>query len=373
MPLSLSVALDYSSALLFGPTMKHFEIALTNYRPLRYSHIKIAPGADYVLTADPWSYLHSYLINGHEKRRGKNKSNHERAIFYLGLAQNFYRASDAAELPAKATLLYYGMLNLVKVWLCVMGVELEKNIEHHGLTLPLKKQQDIVVSGPVTGSVSIFAEFAKALGTPVGAKRNMSLTDSISCVPELHSTTRSFAPNEKQRFLSVSIDFLTDNTHSQLLTSMSWDKKAEGLVKSSKIHSGARATYFDQPKLEQHRVVMRSKTVRRPSNWKNVTRAYNAILNEYDDFDVCSLLTRGGYQYYLDLEPSDYHHLCYTLVVMYYLGTAARYRPTAMNEIFIGELRQSVTEACAICPRQFLYQLAGRITESSCVIPFAQV
>lgn len=96
-----------------------FEIAATNYRPLRYSHIKIAAGEDYVLTADPWSYLHSQLLKDANSKRGKNRANTERAIFYLGLAQNFFRASDAAELPAKATLLYYGMLNLVKVWLSV--------------------------------------------------------------------------------------------------------------------------------------------------------------------------------------------------------------------------------------------------------------
>lgn len=353
--------------------MEEFEVALTNYRPLRYSHIKVAPGADYVLTADPWSYLHSHLQKELRGSRGKNRSNRERAVFYLGLAQNFYRASDAAELPAKATLLYYGMLNLAKVWLSVSGVELERSYEHHGLTLPLGKAFNIEVAGPSAGVISIFGEFAKELGTPILAKELLTFESAISRVPELHSIRKSRASLEKQRFLSVDIQFLTDTCHKQLVTSLSYDKKAEGLVRTAKILSGARKKYFNEPLSYQGQVHLVSDKVRRPSNWKNLTKSYNAILREYDEFDLCSLLTRGGYKYYLDLKPGKYHHLCYTLMAMYFLGTAARYRPTAMNQLLDGDLRQSVTEACAICPRQFLYQLTCRITDSICVIPYAQI
>lgn len=353
--------------------MTSYKRALTDYRPLRYSHIKIEPGADYVLTADPWSYLHSYLLKDAQGRRGKNKANRERAIFYLRLAQNFYRASEAADLPAKATLLYYGMLNLVKVWLSVRGIELEKIIEHHGLTLPLGRGMNIEVSSAAPGSIFIFAEFAKALGKPVRAKSTVTLQTVISQVPELHSTRKSFSPTEKQKFLRVEIQFLTDPDHKKLLTSVSYNKRTEGLVKFAKIYYGQRKKYFKSPETENDRVILFSGIERKPKNWKNLKRAYNAILKEYEDFDLCSLLTRKGYLYFINLEPLEYHHLCYTLIVMYYLGTAARYRPTAVNQILNGDLRQSVTEACAICPRQFLYQLASRITNSLCVIPYAQI
>ena len=353
--------------------MAEFEPALTNYRPLRYSHIAIPPGADYALTADPWSYLHSCLLRGHEKRRGKNRENFDRAIFFLELAQNFYTAADAADLPAKATLLYYGMLNLAKVVLSTSGVELEKTYEHHGLTLPLKTKRTIEVSNPGAGQVLIFAEFARLLGAPVNAKATLTLEEAIAGVPELHSARSAFSPEEKNRFLGVDIRFLTDPGHRALVTAMVYDKKAEGLVKQSKIYAGERKKYFKPPETKNGQVWLVSKNIRRPSNWKNLTRAYNAILGEYDSFDICSILTRNGYQYYLDLSPSAYHHLCNSLIVMYYLGTAARYRPTAINEVLSGDLRQSVTEACAICPRQFLYQIASRVTGTLCVIPFAHI
>lgn len=353
--------------------MAEFEPALTNYRPLRYSHISVPPGADYALTADPWSYLHSFLLRGHDKRRGKNKQNFDRAIFFLELAQNFYNAADAADLPAKATLLYYGMLNLAKVVLSTSGVELEKTYEHHGLTLPLKTKRTIEVLNPGGGQVSIFAEFARLMGTPVSAKATLTLEEAIAGVPELHSARRAFSPEEKNRFLGVDIRFLTDPGYKALVTAIVYDKKAEGLVKQAKIYAGERKKYFKPPETKNGQVWLLSNNSRRPSNWKNLTRTYNAILCEYEAFDICSILTRNGYQYYLDLSPSTYHHICNSLIVMYYLGTAARYRPTAINEVLSGDLRQSVTEACAICPRQFLYQMASRVTGTLCVIPFAHI
>lgn len=347
--------------------------ALTDYRPVRYSHIKISPGEDYVLTADPWSYLHSHILNDLSGRRGRNRENRERALFYLGLAQNFYRAADAAELPAKATLLYYGMLNLVKVWLSVRGTKLESSIEHHGLTLPLGREPVTEVQSPSKGQISIFAEFAKALGKPVAAKTQVRFPEAIAQVPELHSSRRSFAPEAKQHFLRVDIEFLTDSGHNKLFTRLSYNKRTEGLIDSKKLYKGLRKGYFKEPQFEGDRVSLMSKKVRSPSNWKNIGITYKRILKEYDEFDLCSILTRNGYRHFVNLAPGQFHHLSYTIMAMHFLGTAARYRPTMVNDILNSDLRQSITEACAICPRQFLYQLASRITDSECVIPFAEI
>lgn len=347
--------------------------ALTDYRPIRYSHIKIAPGEDYVLTADPWSYLYSYLRNDLDGRRGINRKNRERAIFYLGLAQNFYRASEAAELPAKATLLYYGMLNLVKVWISIRGVGLETRIEHHGVSLTLGNNAVAEVQTQSQNNISIFAEFAKALGKPVASKNSVTLRDAIAQVPELHSAWKRISTTSKQHFIAVDIDFLTDPEHKKLVSVMAYNKKTEGLINNQKIYRGARKAYFNKPEVRGDQVCLLSKTVRRPTNWKNISISYRRFLQEYDQFDLCSILTRGGYRHFVNLEPREYHHLSYTLLVMFCLGTAARYRPTMMNEVLNGDLRQSVTEACAICPRQFLYQLACRITSSECVIPYAEI
>lgn len=347
--------------------------ALTNYRPLRYSHVKVGPGEDYVLTADPWSYLHGFLIGEGVRHRGQNRENRERAVFYLRLAQNFYRASEAAEMPAKSTLLYYGMLNLVKVWLSVLGTRLETTHETHGLTLPPSRSSSVVVQSITANQISIFGEFAKALGTPVSSRTTVSLKNALAQIPELHAARMSFDPNLRQHFIRVGIEFLTDANHDELIAVMSYMKKTEGIVGGHKIYRGARARYFEAPRNIDDRVYLQSRRTRWPSNWDNLSISYSKFLREFDEFDICSILTREGYRHFLNLKPGEFHHLCYTLLVMHFLGTAARYRPTMMNDILEGNLRQAVTEACAICPRQFLYHLASRITERECVIPFAEI
>lgn len=353
--------------------MENFIPAWIGNRPLLYSHIKISPGEDSVPTADPWSYLYSQLLQGTREQQGKNEKNLKRAIFYLGLAQNYYRASDAADLPAKATLLYYGMLNLVKVWLSTRGVELETLREHHGLTLPLGSTLVVGIHVPPKNSISIFAEFSEALGKPFEVQEPVSLHDAILQVPELYSTRRSSSQEAKQNFLHVDIQFLTDPDHGKLVTTLNYNKRDEDSVESGKIYQGARKEYFEEPIADGERVRLLSKRVRRPASLKNSSVQYRKILKEYDEFDLCTLLTRKGYRYYINLEPGPYHHLAYTFLILYYLGTAARYRPMAMDQILDGDLRQSVTEACAICPRQFLYQLTCHITKSVCVVPDAEI
>jgi len=86
-----------------------------------------------------------------------------------------------------------------------------------------------------------------------------------------------------------------------------------------------------------------------------------------------SILTPAGYRYYCDLEPGVFHHLCYSLMALFFIGSIVRYRPTAVGDTFAGELRPLATESLALIPRQFLYQIAGRIVGKECVVPFARI
>jgi hypothetical protein len=70
---------------------------------------------------------------------------------------------------------------------------------------------------------------------------------------------------------------------------------------------------------------------------------------------------------------SDFHHLAWTLMLMFYIGTVARYRPVAAREAMEGDLRPLFSEAVAVCPRQFLYQLTSMITKRICSVPHASL
>ena len=116
-------------------TLEKGEPAKLNYNELRYAHINSKAGEYQILTSDPWAFAQRTLTEQLAKKRGKNRENLERAIYFANLAEDFYAAASNSGLATKGTLAYYFMLNLAKAYLASKGVELEKKPEHHGLSL----------------------------------------------------------------------------------------------------------------------------------------------------------------------------------------------------------------------------------------------
>jgi hypothetical protein len=355
---------------------RHFEKgnpALYKYQDVKYFHFAVPPGTSYVLTADPWAFLQAWLVQRLPKKRSKNRQCLTRARYYSQLAADFYHAAEATEFPIKATIAYYGMLNLVKCFLSVRGIELESTWEHHGLTLPLNTKQTIQVSKPSDG-ISIFAEFAKLLGKPVSSSHTLSIKDVICHIPELHEMTHSLGqlPWSRRKFLPIQIDFLVNNSKDKLFTEIKYEKRNEARVNTDKFEKGARKGYFIKRGEENGWIIYRSKN-RKPVSQKNFPQIYHNIQSEYSHFDLTSLLTRSGYKYYCDLQPGRYHHLSFALALLFYLGSVARYKPTEVEELTTGEFSPLVSEALAVIPRQFLYQLVSSTTGNVCVIPQAKL
>lgn len=344
------------------------ELAKNKYNEVRYSHIPIRPGQPAVLTADPWAFLHGALLQKINHSRGNNREKFQRANYYARLAEDFYSAAKATELPSKGTLLYYGMLNLTKCLLSVNGVPLETTHEYHGLKLPLGTKFQVEVAGTPSNAISIFEEFCKLLGTPINGKHVVELKDAFTHIPELHSVCADLNFMRRKKFLPIKIDFLVNKKRDYLFTEVVFDKKHEQPLLTSRFLKDRRAQYFKEGFPRDGAITYRSKARKRLNDWD---RVYANVLKEYERFNIASILTRAGYTYYCDLSPGQYHHLAYSLLTMFYLGTAARYRPTEVEEVMSGEFRPLANETSAICPKQFLYQIASRVTERVCVIPFA--
>lgn len=343
--------------------------ALYKYQNVKYFHFDVLPGTPYVLISDPWSFLQAWILQKIPGKRSTNRECFTRAKYYCQLAENFYKAANATEFPIKATLTYYGMLNLVKCFLSVRGVELESTLEHHGLTLPLKKKQLVRVHN-LSDSISIFAEFAKLLNKPVSKQKDLKVHNLICHIPELHEITYSLGqlPWSRRKFLPVQIDFLVNSRKNKLFTEIKYKKQQETRVDTSKFHKEDRKDYFHDQVEDNGCLVYRSKNQKSVNN-ANFPTIYRNIQKDYRKFDLVSLLTRSGYKYYCDLKPDCYHHLSYSLAFLFYLGSVARYRPTEVEELLISELSPIVSEAIAAIPMQFLYQLLGLITNNVCVVP----
>jgi hypothetical protein len=201
----------------------------------------------------------------------------------------------------------------------------------------------------------------------------LSIKDVIGHIPELHEMTYSIGqlPWSRRKFLPVHIDFLVNKAKDKLFTEIKYEKGNEARVNAAKFSKGARKEYFVKRE-ENGWVIYRSKN-RKSLSQDNFPQIYRNIQKEYTRFDLASLLTRSGYQYYCDLQPGPYHHLSFSLALLFYLGSVARYRPTEVEELTTGELSPLVSEALAVIPRQFLYQLVSSTTGNACVIPLAKL
>ena len=343
------------------------------YQRVKFYPFGNQPADSLLLTSDPWSFLFAWLTQKQPKR-GPRRALFRRALYYADLAEGFYDAAEKAPLPTKATLAYYGMLNLVKCFLSVRGVELETQYEHHGLTIPHDQERQIKVRAPDPNSISIFHEFAAQFGKPVSSTHSMSLGTLCSHLPEIHEMAFSLGllEWEKRKFLPLKISLSVNNAKTHVFTEVAYEKKSEARVPIRKFMGGARKDYFQMVSSDAQGITFRSRRKKavNSTNWPVI---YRNICRDFESFDIVCLLSRGGYLYYCDLRSGPYHHLCMSHALMFYLGTAARYRPTEMTGILRGEFRPLVTEALELCPRQFLYQLVSHTTQKVCVVPHAKL
>ena len=349
--------------------------ATFNHARVVYSPFGAEPGAQFVLTADPWSFL-TATINQRLKEgpRGANRIRLERALYYSDLAESFYDSARASELPAAGTLAYYGVLNLVKCYLSLNAVDLETRIEHHGLSLPLGKEQTIQVSAPSSTSLNIFEEFARLLGKPVTAKGEVTLEEVSGHLPELHEMafTLGHLPGNKRGFLPIDIRFLMPEANHRIYTEVCFQKKQLTRVNTQAFYSGARKSHFKSAEHRDDEIAHRS-VRKKTCTWENLPRKYRNICNDYANFDIASLLTPRGYTYYCDLRKPKWHHLSYSLLMMYYIGTAARYRPSEMSTLLHSDMRPLISEALAVIPGQMLYHLVSLCTSRNCVVPHSTI
>lgn len=348
------------------------ESALYQYNTIRYSFVELNAGEQQILTNDPWAFLSSNLQLRYTKSRGNNKAKIERAIYFAGLAEDFYRAAENTALPAKGTLLYYGMLDLVKCLLSLNDVPLESMHEHHGLALPIGKKQTIEVKGRMQGAVNVFYEFSNLMGKPVKGGHEIQFQQALSHVPEVHSIYTSLGHLKKRKLLPVSIEFQVNTARDKIFTEVIFDKEQEAKVEVGKFYKGERKGYLKEGYPRDGKVVYRAARRKSFTN-DNIHRIYKNILAEYKKLDIVPILTKQGYRYYVDLRPGGLAQLSYSLLSMFYLGSAARYRPLEVNSLLEGELRPLVSEFVSLSPRQFMYQMVSIITNKECVIPFAAI
>lgn len=333
-----------------------------------------------MLTSNPWNYLDTWLnneING-IKKRTERMERLEKSKYFLALAQDFQVAADFTKLPAKGTLTYYSILNLIKVFLLLKGTDLEKTHEHHGLTLPSGETKILKTTSQGNDTLNIFAKFCELIGNPINSGDLICLDEMISEIPEVHEMVFNIGKltTNKRKFLPIEIDILTNTPkRSFLICEIKYDKKHEKIMQVSKFKSGVLQAKLKACGADKNWIIYKTKerinyTNDSDRSWKS---NYKRIQDELITMGVAVILTRAGYRYYLNLQPQAHRPLVYYVALMYYIGAVARYRPTLYNDVLAGEYQAVLNETLETCPSQFLYYMASLITGKVCAVPMAKL
>lgn len=201
------------------------EIALFRYNKLRFSFANLKAGDQQILTSDLWSLINSHLQQKISKSRDPNKTFLERALYFSSLAESFYKAANSVLLPTRATLLYYGMLNLVKCFLSYQKIELETVHEHHGLNLPLGTSGQVQAKPKSTEGVNIFATFSELMGKKISHPLTINFRQAVTNIPEIHSLCHSLELINKRKLLPISVEILTNSDHNKFFTEVIIDNR----------------------------------------------------------------------------------------------------------------------------------------------------
>lgn len=361
------------------------EVALRDYKTVKYFPFKNTAGSPFILTSEPFDYLEAFLsseLNSISRdSSGKKRENLNKAIYFTKLSQDFYISSLTAKMPSKGTLLYYSFINLVKVYLIKNGYDLETKMEHHGLTLPSENTNVLKLIKNGDEGISIFHEFAKTIGKEVNNidGNEIKFEDLLRNLPEIHeiSYALNLFPSTKRKFLPIDIQIKTNPQHNKIYYCINYEKKFDKLMRTEKFGKGILKELLQKIEIEDDSKCHHYKSNLILNYTHNSVKSWNIcypkIVDDISKLGISPMITRSGYRFYLDLEGSRFHRLSSILAFAFYLGTVARYRPSLNESILKGKYQPAINEAIVSCPNQFFYILTSYITRQVCAVPMAKI
>jgi len=360
------------------------EKARREYKSVRYYPFGNSASSPFILTSDPLGYLIAWLeqkLNSIQRDSGSQRNKYVKAIYFTQLAVDFNNSAQGAKMPSKGTLIYYSLINLVKVYLIINGYDLETKVEHHGLSLPPTYKEKIKLTSQTGDYISIFHEFAKTLGKPISpGGSDIKISDLLRSLPEVHELGYALElfPSSKRKYLPVEIIIRTKPPRTKLYYTIAYEKKFDTQMKTDKLVKGELKKIItkiedleDDPNRCYFKSIMKiSYTKKSEKSWN---MCYPKLVTDLKRLNIVSMLSRDGYRHYIDLEPNRMHRLNSVLAFAFYLGTVARYRPTLNEEILKGKYQAIINEAVTSIPNQFFYLMTSHITSQVCAIPKAKL
>lgn len=254
---------------------------------------------------------------------------------------------------------------------------METTQEYHGLSLNPNDTTKLTITRDSSGNgINIFHSFARELGCTVNPSTKVNLSEMISNLPEIHELTYNLGllNTSKRKFLPISIDYISNNLRwTRLGYQIQFSKRHKNNYRAEKFKTGILSRKLDE--IEDDNEIYRSKLIKNITHTSNTSWCsnYDELCNEIKSLGVHVMLTRQGYKYYLDLQKDKFTPIIYRFILMFYVGSVARYRPSLNEEILEGQYKAIISEIMKSSPKQFLYHITGLITKKICAIPMANL
>ena len=301
------------------------------------------------------------------------------ALAYLQQARDFYNASAVARVTAaKPLLIYYALMNVVKVFSLVRGTVSDYGNHHHGLV------SDFVAgaAGPsgvkikthpsTTNKINLFDLLLKEIGGASFVLQPQYELERVMSQVLLGHRLWCDASGNTERFIEIdSIDFRESEKRKEVW--LRFD-----LVRTEYIRLG-----YTQKQLisraglgsSWHSVNGKSqsnKTLRfELSTATHYTSRAADVVNSVVDgarFSFWRSITisppfRKYYIYLADPRKSVLPQICSIYLVFFYLGSITRYRPQFFDSLISGEYGAFIQEFIENQPNQWLYMMASEFAK----------
>lgn len=328
----------------------------------------------HVYVSNPWAFIQVSV------RKNCPASSRDEALASLEQAEFFFRSAvGSREWAAKPLPLYYSFMNLAKAFALLRGVSATYDRAQHGLSEHLsggnKELADAYLEAhpnPGHRGPNLFAEFATALGAPIGtSKVSLPIPKLLPQVLPGHRVWCD-AANMNERFFAIdTIPLLQTATPKELWATIRIvqddlervGKTRRELLEETRLKGRYREVDGLRDSVGRYVVQLEqvspmTYTGRPADNLADLV----ADLRPFIWSAVTSI--RPFRRYYLYASPkADHSYLLPQLLsiyaITYYLGSITRYRPQHFAKILSGDFGEFIQEFLTQQPSQFLYLIAS--------------
>jgi hypothetical protein len=346
-------------AFSYWPTYK------TNRRYGLHSH---------VYASNPWALIHVSV------RDRCPASARDEATASLEQAEFFYRSAvGAREWAAKPLPLYYCFMNLAKAFALTQGTQPTFDRAQHGISEQLgaggrellDAHLDAYPSPGSNGRLNLFAEFGKALNSPLHSSAKYPLTALLPQVVPGHRLWCD-AAGAAERFIAIdSVPFLHNGTTKEVWATLCVlkddlarvGKSRSELLKETKL-TGLFREVTGTNDATGRSVVQLEQTAPITYSHRTADKLAELVASLRPFVWSTATTIQPFRRYYLYASPlSEHAHLLPQALciyaITYYLGSITRYRPQHFPKILAGDYGEFIQEFLTSQPSQFLYLMAS--------------